>query len=844
MSLFGNRRMLRALGFVMFSGLIAVFSACGGGGSSGVPVAVSGPTAPPITIPTMNPVPEASLVFTSDQGIILSQAGQTFQFTLGVKSPTGNVTPATGASWQSLNAAVATVDQTGKVTVTGALGSAVIVANLAPYDPVYASVVVAHSTPQTVQIPSALVKSATPTSAVLIRTAQTQSLLPGAIVVSGSAGGLFGQVTGVQMDSSTVTLSLQQTTIPAAFPDYSYSWNGPPIQLTVQSRGGRYTVSDRRGRVIAQGITVVRCSGTAVTVTELPDFSYPVSVKPIFEFDASRRFVRIGAEASGTVSFAGGSYATTGSVDSPVSCAATINLQSHVQIEVADLLVAAPAISASVGVDLKSDRAVVVRGPTATTRFDILTGIQYQAGQWSLLSNQSPPSFTGQGSPPQVTADGPIGVTLSPFFKADVGFDVCPFVCITTPFDDTLFNGNIAFARIFSDYDVSLTGTTNELAQGYQGPMFSTAAGAEAGFEISLDFAVLDGLLKHINITPLSLPLKTYTVKQTPFTAPSMRVTASTSVAKAGEAVTLTASASGYTTPRVRFVGFLNGATTGTVLTSATLDGSGTASNTWTPSAAGQYTIVALLDNVVWLPTASNNSVSVAISAVSTPQPTPTPPTTPQPTPTPPITPQPTPTPAITPQPTPTPPITPQPTPTPPITPQPTPTPTITPRPTPQPTPTPRSATVANTGGSGLHIRSSPSIDASVIATMPDGTQTAILGGPSVVNGYTWWNVRATVNGTQYTGWSGIGEWLSPPPSVGSVVTVSYTSGKGLELHSTTSTTSTVVKALPEGTQMNVIGGPVASEGYVWWNLRGIVGGTQYTGWSATGPWLVPNPRY
>jgi pimeloyl-ACP methyl ester carboxylesterase len=160
------------------------------------------------------------------------------------------------------------------------------------------------------------------------------------------------------------------------------------------------------------------------------------------------------------------------------------------------------------------------------------------------------------------------------------------------------------------------------------------------------------------------------------------------------------------------------------------------------------------------------------------------------------------------------------------------------------PPPTTKSATVANTGGTGLHIRSSPGIDSPILATMPDGTQTTILGGPSVVNGFTWWNVRAIVNGTQYTGWSGIGEWLSPPPSVGSIVTVSYTSGIGLDLHSSTSRSSTVVVALPEGTQMNVINGPVSSEGYVWWSLRGVLNGTQYTGWSATGPWLVPNPRF
>jgi|GEM_PF-3297246 len=763
--------------------------------------------------------------------------------------------PVSGASWQSLNTAVATVDQTGKVTVTGTAGSANIVATLAPYDPAYGAVVVAHATGQTVQVSSSLVKSATPTSAVLVRNAQTQALLPGNIVVSGSTGALFGQITGVQMDASNVTLSLQSTTIPAAFPDYSYTWNGPPVQLTVQSAPGRrYIVTDKRGRVISEGPVEYRCSVTAITMTEPPSFSYPVTWQPIFRVDLPHRIVQIGGELSGSISFSGGKYATTGSLDSPASCFASINLPSHVQFAVpGTLLTAAPALTPSVGFELMSDRSVTVVGPSAGANFDIVAGFQYQNGQWSLLPGHGPPTWT-PGQVPQIPSDGSLGVTLSPFFKAEVGFDVCPFVCITTPFNNTLLNANVAYGKLAIDYNLTFAGPTNELEQGYHGPVLSTSAKAEGGVEFALDFAALDGLLHYINITPFSVDKKLGTLATSPIVTPSIRVGGDPTSIAAGNAVTLTASASGNSATGVRFIGFRNGAAGGSVLASSTLDGRGNASAKWTPSAAGQYSIVAVVDNVVGRATASTNSVAVAVAAApQAPQPTPVPPVTPQPTPVPPVTPQPTPVPPVTPQPTPVPPVTPQPTPIPPVTPQPTPVPPVTPQPTPvppvtpQPTPMPpatKVATVANTGGAGLHLRNAPGINSSIVTTLLDGTQTTVIGGPTVMNGFTWWNIRATVNGVQYSGWGGIGEWLAPPPNFGSIVTVSYTSGFGLNLHAGTSKSSTVVKALPEGAQMTVIGGPVAAEGYIWWNIRGYVGGSQYTGWSALADWLVPNPRY
>lgn len=68
------------------------------------------------------------------------------------------------------------------------------------------------------------------------------------------------------------------------------------------------------------------------------------------------------------------------------------------------------------------------------------------------------------------------------------------------------------------------------------------------------------------------------------------------------------------------------------------------------------------------------------------------------------------------------------------------------------------------------------------------------------------------------------------------IVTVANAGGAGLTLRGGPNLGSVSVGALPEGTQMTVIGGPVQATGFTWWNLTGAPG----TGWSAVGEWLAP----
>ena len=147
-----------------------------------------------------------------------------------------------------------------------------------------------------------------------------------------------------------------------------------------------------------------------------------------------------------------------------------------------------------------------------------------------------------------------------------------------------------------------------------------------------------------------------------------------------------------------------------------------------------------------------------------------------------------------------------------------------------------RTVTIANTGGIGLNLRNGPGENFSVLRALPEGTQMSVVGGPTLANGMTWWNLTGSLG----TGWSAVAEWLTPlTPALNSQVTVTFTGNIGLRLRQCAGVSCTLITTLPEGTTMTVIAGPVQADGYTWWRLTGPSG----TGWSAVGNWLTPNPR-
>jgi N-acetylneuraminic acid mutarotase len=148
------------------------------------------------------------------------------------------------------------------------------------------------------------------------------------------------------------------------------------------------------------------------------------------------------------------------------------------------------------------------------------------------------------------------------------------------------------------------------------------------------------------------------------------------------------------------------------------------------------------------------------------------------------------------------------------------------------------STLVANTGGVGLHLRSSPSTSAGIITTLAEGTRVTVTGNSVQASGYTWYPVQ-TQSGQ--TGWSATGNWLTAVDQYGfrqgGDVNVSNTSGFGLRLRVDPGESSPIITTLSDGTTVKLTGDPVYADGYSWFPVQTADG---VDGSSAVARWLIP----
>ncbi len=138
-----------------------------------------------------------------------------------------------------------------------------------------------------------------------------------------------------------------------------------------------------------------------------------------------------------------------------------------------------------------------------------------------------------------------------------------------------------------------------------------------------------------------------------------------------------------------------------------------------------------------------------------------------------------------------------------------------------------------------------------IILQMQTGAQFTVVDGPQCADGFTWWQITTD---DQVTGWTAEGSkenyFIDPIASakvdcpnapltrfaVGATGLVrpakAGTTPNSARLRDSASTSGKVLSNIPENTQFTVTGGPVCTEGYVWWEIKVSAA---LKGWTAEG---------
>lgn len=131
----------------------------------------------------------------------------------------------------------------------------------------------------------------------------------------------------------------------------------------------------------------------------------------------------------------------------------------------------------------------------------------------------------------------------------------------------------------------------------------------------------------------------------------------------------------------------------------------------------------------------------------------------------------------------------------------------------------------------GLYLRTGPGTGSGVITTMPTGTVCTVVSGPTVANGYSWYQMDTPYG----RGWAA-GEFLektgggtTPPPSGGFAAGEKVSVTAGLYLRTGPGTGYGVITTMPTGTVCTIVSGPNPANGLTWYQVDSPYG----RGWCA-----------
>jgi uncharacterized protein YgiM (DUF1202 family) len=138
-----------------------------------------------------------------------------------------------------------------------------------------------------------------------------------------------------------------------------------------------------------------------------------------------------------------------------------------------------------------------------------------------------------------------------------------------------------------------------------------------------------------------------------------------------------------------------------------------------------------------------------------------------------------------------------------------------------------RSTDALVTNTSGLRLRSAPGLGSTVLASLGYGTLLRYLSYGGWADGYEWLEVLVESTGREgYVAAIFVDTPEGGDYPIGSTFHVDTTSG-GANLRSAASTSSGVIRVVPNRTNGTIVGGPTSAGGYTWYRVT-VAGSTGY----------------
>lgn len=147
---------------------------------------------------------------------------------------------------------------------------------------------------------------------------------------------------------------------------------------------------------------------------------------------------------------------------------------------------------------------------------------------------------------------------------------------------------------------------------------------------------------------------------------------------------------------------------------------------------------------------------------------------------------------------------------------------------------------------SQVNLRFEPSLSATVNAALPAGALAAVIGGPRVNEGRTWYPLRTQNYGDGYVastflGFAPVGNPPAPKFTVGGFVTVNT---NGLSLRARPGVAQSAIATIPNGAKLELTVESVAANGYRWWGVYATAYGGGWVVQDFLTASTAPNPQF